>query len=167
MNYKMKKIFALLMLSILIALPSCNDGSEATKNDPYLSSQLIGKWLWEYSNKDYAASDTYIFSKNKFARNSTYENYNDKTKKSYTIEGSWNVYKGILQLQYDIESLHAEGYSDYELMALRDDFEKNNYLLEEQNSKGMTFGSAIYFEEINGNQILLVDGVNGYYTRIG
>lgn len=164
----MKKFFTLLMLCLLIALPSCNDDdNESTRNDAYLSTHLIGQWSWEYSNKDYAAGEIYTFSKAEFTRASTYENLNDKSKKSYFIEGNWSVYKGLLQLKYDVESLQTEGYGEYEIMALRDEFDKNNYLLEEQNSKGRAFGSAIDFEEVNGKQILLVDGVNGYFTRIG
>lgn len=162
----MKKYFALLMLCIVVMMPSCNDDEDLTKNDSYLTSQLIGSWLYEYTNKDYTRTEKYTFTKTEFIHYSYYSNKWDHVEKSYTVRGTWNVYKGVLQLVYNTEIVETEGFSEKEALELREELHGQNLTLEQMNAEGRAFGSQIWFDKSGDTQVLNVEGVNGYFKRV-
>lgn len=164
MIYIMKKLLVLLFAAVVLVLPACNE--DATEYDAAYSSQLIGTWNKSFENSEMMKTENYRFDEGRFTYACSILNIKESKERSYTVGGSWNIYKGVLQVSYDLESLQTRGYSDTEKQDLYDNMEDANLMLKQMNDEDKPFGSTIEFEVLNGQEIMRLSGVNGYFVRI-
>jgi hypothetical protein len=164
----MKKFFLFLTLLLtVVALPSCND-DDADDNDAPLTSSLIGSWRLEENTKDFMLTQFFNFKTGStFSYN--YESTDMKLAKmrAWSVNGSWNVRKGVLQLSYDISTFRSEGFSQSEEKALLESLRNNNDVLSEMNKNGRPYGNTIEFKTIDNKTVLILTGINGYFIRVG
>lgn len=164
----MKKFFLFLTLLLtVVALPSCNDDG-ADDNDAPLTSSLIGSWRLEENTKDFMLTQFFNFKTGStFSYN--YESTDMKLAKmrAWSVNGSWNVRKGVLQLSYDISTFRSEGFSQSEEKALLESLRNNNDVLSEMNKNGRPYGNTIEFKTIDNKTVLILTGINGYFIRVG
>lgn len=164
----MKKFFLFLTLLLtVVALPSCND-DDADDNDAPLTSSLIGSWRLEENTKDFMLTQFFNFKTGStFSYN--YESTDMKLAKmrAWSVNGSWNVRKGVLQLSYDISTFRSEGFSQSEEKALLESLRNNNDVLSEMNKNGRPYGNTIEFKTIDNKTVLILTGINGYFMRVG
>lgn len=164
----MKKIFLFLTLLLtVVALPSCND-DDADDNDAPLTSSLIGSWRLEENTKDFMLTQFFNFKTGStFSYN--YESTDMKLAKmrAWSVNGSWNVRKGVLQLSYDISTFRSEGFTQSEEKALLESLRNNNDVLSEMNKNGRPYGNTIEFKTIDNKTVLILTGINGYFLRVG
>lgn len=164
----MKKLFLFLTLLLtVVALPSCND-DDADDNDAPLTSSLIGSWRLEENTKDFMLTQFFNFKTGStFSYN--YESTDMKLAKmrAWSVNGSWNVRKGVLQLSYDISTFRSEGFSQSEEKALLESLRNNNDVLSEMNKNGRPYGNTIEFKTIDNKTVLILTGINGYFIRVG
>lgn len=164
----MKKFFLFLTLLLtVVALPSCND-DDADDNDAPLTSSLIGSWRLEENTKDFMLTQFFNFKTGStFSYN--YESTDMKLAKmrAWSVNGSWNVRKGVLQLSYDISTFRSEGFTQSEEKALLESLRNNNDVLSEMNKNGRPYGNTIEFKTIDNKTVLILTGINGYFIRVG
>lgn len=164
----MKKFFLFLTLLLtVVALPSCND-DDADDNDAPLTSSLIGSWRLEENTKDFMLTQFFNFKTGStFSYN--YESTDMKLAKmrAWSVNGSWNVRKGVLQLSYDISTFRSEGFTQSEEKALLESLRNNNDVLSEMNKNGRPYGNTIEFKTIDNKTVLILTGINGYFLRVG
>lgn len=164
----MKKLFLFLTLFLtVVALPSCNEDN-ADDNDAPLTSALIGSWRLEENTNDFMLSQFFNF-KTGSAFSYNYESTDMKVAKmrAWSVNGSWNVRKGVLQLSYDISTFRAEGFTQSEEKALLESLRNNNELLSEMNKNGRPYGNTIEMKTIDNKTVLILTGINGYFVRVG
>ena len=156
----MKKFFLFLTLLLtVVALPSCND-DDADDNDAPLTSSLIGSWRLEENTKDFMLTQFFNFKTGStFSYN--YESTDMKLAKmrAWSVNGSWNVRKGVLQLSYDISTFRSEGFTQSEEKALLESLRNNNDVLSEMNKNGRPYGNTIEFKTIDNKTVLILTGI--------
>lgn len=161
----MNRIIAWLTATVLccICLTGCND--DTTESDNALTQQIMGKWHMTYTNDETSEEISYSFENNEF-RYSSFATSNDGMKvKGFSIHGSWNIRKGILQLHYDLETLITDGLTAEEGRTLEDSLYRDNLMLEDLNKDGKAYGSVVTFDKQNGVEVMHLSLINGTFTR--
>lgn len=155
----------LFMAVALLGLSACND--DATENDALYTVQIKGTWYNQSGNDDNVISQTYKFGTDRFVWNNSYMDMDEMLMKTWSVEGAWNVQKGVLQMSYDLESFKATGYTDVEQRGFKTMLESENLMLSDMNRKGRPYGREISFNTVDGRTVLVLYGVNGYFERVG
>lgn len=173
----MKKILTFLFAFMAIGLVSCNDDPADTDNS--LTAQLPGIWQLS-STYDVPIPDTNPTEYDTYSDTRTYEfkttgqfYYSESSMKStdlktmnWSVRGSWNIRKGLLQLNYDIDTYRSSGYSEEVNNQRVKDMKDSNALLKELNDEGRAYGSAVSFDVQDNKPVLKLAGFNGVFAKI-
>lgn len=172
----MKKLLTFLFAVMAIGLVSCND--DPSDSDNVLASQLPG--IWRLSNTyEVPVPDTNPTEYNTYSDTKTYEfkangefYYSESTMKAtdlkamqWSVSGAWNVRKGLLQLNYDIDSYRSSGFTETEVSQKLKDLKDSNALLKELNDGGHAYGPEISFDVQNNKPVLKLAGYNGVFEK--
>lgn len=172
----MKKILSLLLVAVVFGFTACND--DPTDNDVALASQLPGVWQLTYSYEIPGTSPdadkvenvdvkTYDFSANSnFYYSESVTSNKEPMAKQWAVRGQWSVYKGILQLNYNVDSFTSSRMSEQEIQTKKKELEDSNLLLKQLNDNGRAYGSALSFDTYDGKRVLKLEGVNGLFVKV-
>lgn len=148
---------------ICLGFTACNDDN--TENDAALTQQLIGSWHLISENDKSTNMLAYTFRAQEFIYSTSVTTENGMKAQTMTISGAWNVQKGILQLNYDLESLHCEGYTASEEKQIYDGFYKENLLLQDMNNRKEPYGPTVTFSTQGNQETLTLSNISGAFTR--
>lgn len=141
----------------------CND--DDTENDAALTQQLMGSWQMISEGDKTTTMLTYTFRAQEFTYSTSVTEQQGMKGKTMTISGAWNVQKGILQFNYDLESLHCEGYTASEEAQIYDGFYKDNLLLQDMNSRKEPYGPTLSFGNQGNQETMRLSTIPGSFTR--
>lgn len=160
----MNKLIIWLSAAIIcLGFTACNDDN--TENDAALTQQLIGSWHLISENDKSTNMLAYTFRAQEFIYSTSVTTENGMKAQTMTISGAWNVQKGILQLNYDLESLHCEGYTASEEKQIYDGFYKENLLLQDMNNRKEPYGPTVTFSTQGNQETLTLSNISGAFTR--
>ena len=148
---------------ICLGFTACNDDN--TENDAALTQQLMGSWQLISENDKSTNLLAYTFRAQEFIYSTSVTTENGMKAQTMTISGAWNVQKGVLQLNYDLESLHCEGYTASEEKQIYDGFYKENLLLKDMNNRKEPYGPTLTFGTQGNQETLTLSNIPGAFTR--
>ena len=152
---------------LMLALMSIFINEDAEKDDSIIAQQLVGRWMLTFTSDNTANEIYYSFSADsKFRYNSAAVKEGDTNIKSATIDGTWKVYKGVLQLKYDLDSFTSAGLTEAEKQAMYDGFYQSNLLLADMEAAGNAYGFAVTFGKNGNTDTMRMSSVNGLFTRV-
>lgn len=160
----MNKLIIWLSAAIIcLGFTACNEDN--TENDAALTQQLIGSWQLISENDKNTTLLAYTFRAQEFIYSTSVTTENGMSAKTMTISGVWNVQKGILQLNYDLESLRCVGYTASEEKQIYDGFYKENLLLKDMNDRKEPYGASVIFGNQGNKETLTLSNIPGAFTR--
>ena len=152
------------MLAILCcSLTGCND--DATKDDSTLSQEILGSWTLSFESDNTSNSVHFTFTDKDFTYATYATKLDDPTIKTVIIKGTWRIYKGILELTYNLESLRTAGYDAQETQTLYNGFADENKLVSDLKNSGNPYGQTVTFGNSGNTNTMKLSFINGTFTR--
>lgn len=153
----------------LTAMTSCNDDSDLSP-DREIANDLPGTWIL-HEAPGTTSRDTRDVRLDFTASNftATYQRKTDSRTYSYSVSGTWKVYKKVLELTYNVSTLSTTGMTAQEVDALTILFNDNNANLRDKpDTQPLGMNVEITRSYSNGTGSLRLSGYNpdfaGTYT---
>ena len=155
-------LFSMLAL-ITCLLSGCNE--DATKDDSMLSQEILGSWTLSFQSDNTSNSMHYTFKDKTFTYATYATKMDDPTIKSLTINGTWRIYKGVLELTYDLQSLSTDGYDAQETKNIYDGFYNENLLVNDMMNSSSPYGKTVTFSQSGNVQTMRLSSISGSFVR--
>lgn len=160
------KSFILPLLAMLcLILPACND--DATKNDAALAEEIIGRWSLEFESDNTYSGLTYTFNNTKeFIYVTSASTNDDPMPKTMSVRGTWRIYKGVLELTYNLDTFTTTGYTEQEVAGLYSGLTDNNKLVADLKNSGQPYGQEVTFGKSGNTDTMRLSFINGTFMRV-